>query len=81
MYPIQFYFFRFNRLLNAVGRATSTGFTMTHMGRLLVRKIGSRLNRFHTHVINVVRCKDEGWVVIFLPSCTVVKISVVSHHG
>ena len=28
-------------------------------------------NRFHKHVINAGRCKDEVWVVTFLPSCTV----------
>ena len=32
-YPLQFSFLRLNRLLNAVGRDTSTGFTVTQMWR------------------------------------------------
>ena len=42
--PSQFAFFRFKRLLNVVGCATITGFTLTQIGRCCVWGIGSRID-------------------------------------
>ena len=46
-YPLQFAFLRLSRLLNAVGRHTNTGFTVTKMGRCWVPGIGFRTYSIH----------------------------------
>ena len=45
--PSQLAFFRLNRLLDALGSGTITGFTVTHIGRGCVRGMGSRTDFSH----------------------------------
>ena len=45
--PFQSAFFRLKRLLNVVGGATITGFTLTHIGQRCVWGIGSRTDFSH----------------------------------
>ena len=45
--PSQSAFFRLKRLLNVVGCATITGFTLTHIGRCCVGGIGLRTDFSH----------------------------------